>query len=41
MKYKLEQNSDKQYASIDIQDSVKGSVYVLQWEDEEMYQASK
>lgn len=41
MKYKLEHTPNVRFASLAIQDSVKGSVYVLQWEDEEMYQASK
>lgn len=41
MKYKLDTYPDERYATIEIQDTVKGSVYVLQWEDEEVYQASK
>ena len=41
MKYKLENSPGVRFASLEIQDSAKGPVYNLQWEDEEMYQASK
>lgn len=41
MKFKLDQEPDGRYATIGIEDSVNGTVYVLQWEDEELYQASK
>ena len=41
MKYKLENSPGIRFASLEIQDSAKGPIYNLQWEDEEMYQASK
>ena len=41
MKFKLDSEPDNNYASIAMEESVNGAIYVLQWEDEEMYQASK
>mmetsp|Transcript_19966 Transcript_19966/g.19587 ORF Transcript_19966/g.19587 Transcript_19966/m.19587 type:complete len:135 (+) Transcript_19966:139-543(+) len=41
MKYKLENSPGVIFASLEVQDSAKGPIYNLQWEDEEMYQASK
>lgn len=41
MKYKLENSPGMTFATLEVQDSAKGPVYNLQWEDEEMYQASK
>lgn len=41
MKYKLENSPGLRFAGLEILDSARGPVYNLQWEDEEMYQASK
>jgi hypothetical protein len=41
MKYKLDNSPGIRFAGLEVQDSLKGPVYLLQWEDEEMYQASK
>ena len=41
MKHKLDNEPDQNYAAIGVEETVNGTVYVLQWEDEELYQASK
>lgn len=41
MKYKLDQSEGRSFASIQTQNSATGPSYILQWEDDDMYAASK
>ena len=41
MKFKLDTEPNTPYATLTMEEGINGKTYMLQWEDEDMYQASK